>query len=574
MIRDPGLPPPKPSTAGHTVAKKARALENTYGDARLEACRICLAGECGGMGDKLFCNSCDRGLHRECAQLNRTATLGLMRCPECRMAAMKVTQPAGPMVAEMCGRRMITELTSRLETTAQGHLGIERLQVDFLNARLDPGASMAKPMDNEESFCAMLEWIVSSGRGNRLESFLISVPAYCRDTHRPDPTKSEAVKPTMRKVREINPTKSLPKTTGTSQLLGEAIGLIPELADTPFLATRETFTMGFEAVTGARCGEVFGSQMGHGVSANGVKILSWVGGGGHEIPPTVVAGEEFVETSTETSKTKVGRCFTVVGTTKGPASVELAGSLRDLWAACEWKIETRVEEGWKVEGPDSWVVQIPLMGVTVSPAEMGKLREWLGTGARATGVKRVTAVRKALGSELADKARVTEPVAEKMFMNVAEGARADPELARARDELRALGISTVLTQGPLIYKTRGKTKGAVPKDSVWYPQPMQVSSTYAFLHKATDAAYAKLKKMDPEFAMRLGGDREDPHFAHNSWRRLAASTAQAALTAQKCSKEDVELHMGWQLRKHAKEMRLHYAERGARACRARMTEMI
>ena len=147
-------------------------------------------------------------------------------------------------------------------------------------------------------------------------------------------------------------------------------------------------------------------------------------------------------------------------------------------------------------------------------------------------------------------------------------------MVRARDELRALGISTVLTQGPLVYKTRGKTKGAVTKDSMWYPQPMQVSSTYAFLHKATDAAYAKLKKMDPEFAMRLGGDREDPHFAHNSWRRLAASTAQAALTAQKCSKEDVELHMGWQLRKHAQEMRLHYAERGARACRARMTEMI
>ena len=187
------------------------SLERSQGPARGRG-----TVEGSGVGDKLFCDSCDRGLHRECAQLNRTATLGLMRCPECRMAAMKVTQPVGPMVAEMCGRRMITELTSRLETTAQGHLGIERLQVDFLNARLDPGASMAKPMDNEESFCAMLEWIVSSGRGNRLESFLISVPAYCWDTHRPDPTKSKAVKPTMRKVREINPTKSLPKTTGTS----------------------------------------------------------------------------------------------------------------------------------------------------------------------------------------------------------------------------------------------------------------------------------------------------------------------------------------------------------------------
>ena len=82
------------------------------------------------------------------------------------------------------------------------------------------------------------------------------------------------------------------------------------------------------------------------------------------------------------------------------------------------------------------------------------------------------------------------------------------------------------------------------------------------------------KSRDPEFEMRLGGDREKPHFAHNTWRRLAATAAQASLTAKRCDKEDVELQMGWQLRKHAREMRLHYAERGARACRARMTEMI
>jgi hypothetical protein len=112
------------------------------------------------------------------------------------------------------------------------------------------------------------------------------------------------------------------------------------------------------------------------------------------------------------------------------------------------------------------------------------------------------------------------------------------------------------------------------QDSVRYPQPLQVSSTYPFLHRTIDAAYERLRRKDPEFEMRLGGDREDPHFAHNTWRRLAASTAQAAYTAKRCSKEDVDLHMGWNLRKHAKEMRLHYADRGARACRARMTEMI
>ena len=56
--------------------------------------------------------------------------------------------------------------------------------------------------------------------------------------------------------------------------------------------------------------------------------------------------------------------------------------------------------------------------------------------------------------------------------------------------------------------------------------------------------------------MRLGGDREKPQFAHNTWRRLAATAAQASLTAKRCDKEDVKLQMGWQLRKHAKEMRL------------------
>ena len=182
-------------------------------------------------------------------------------------------------------------------------------------------------------------------------------------------------------------------------------------------------------------------------------------------------------------------------------------------------------------------------------------------------------MRKELASELADKARIKEPDPEKMFINVLGGRKGDSKLEVARSELSELGITTELTKGPLVMKTKGKTKGA-GQDSVWYPQPLQVSSTYAFLHRSIDAAYARLKSRDPEFEMRLGGEREKPHFAHNTWRRLAATAAQASLTAKRCEKEDVELQMGWQFRKHAKEMRLHYAERGARACRARMTEMI
>ena len=122
-------------------------------------------------------------------------------------------------------------------------------------------------------------------------------------------------------------------------------------------------------------------------------------------------------------------------------------------------------------------------------------------------------------------------------------------------------------------KTVGKTKGA-EADSVWIPMPLQTGSTYDFLHRVTDKAYASLKEKYPAMDLRLGGEREEPHFAHNSWRRMAASAAEAARQAKRCEKEDVKLHFGWNLRKHSKQMRLHYAERGARACRARMTELI
>ena len=128
-------PAPANSTAGHTIVKKARAFENAYSRDRLDACMLCLEGKCGHMLDKLFCDSCERGVHRECAQLSRTAALGKMRCTFCRMSELRVSMPAGPQVVDMCTKRMITELTSRLEATAQGHLSVERLQTDFLNSK-------------------------------------------------------------------------------------------------------------------------------------------------------------------------------------------------------------------------------------------------------------------------------------------------------------------------------------------------------------------------------------------------------------------------------------------------------
>eukprot|EP00964_Phaeocystis_antarctica_P022243 scaffold12338_cov21-Phaeocystis_antarctica.AAC.1 len=117
---------------------------------------------------------------------------------------------------------------------------------------------------------------------------------------------------------------------------------------------------------------------------------------------------------------------------------------------------------------------------------MEKIRAWLGTGPRASSVAQVTEVRKELASELGEKARIKEPEVEKMFLNVLGMKKGDPMMEVARGELKALGITTELTKGPLIFKTKGKSKGA-GGDSVWIPQALQATSTYPFLHRSIDA---------------------------------------------------------------------------------------
>ena len=55
-------------------------------------------------------------------------------------------------------------------------------------------------------------------------------------------------------------------------------------------------------------------------------------------------------------------------------------------------------------------------------------------------------MRKELASELADKARVKEPDADKMFINVLGGKKGDPSLEVARGELKELGTKSKLSR--------------------------------------------------------------------------------------------------------------------------------
>jgi hypothetical protein len=126
-------------------------------------------------------------------------------------------------------------------------------------------------------------------------------------------------------------------------------------------------------------------------------------------------------------------------------------------------------------------------------------------------------------------------------------------------------------------KSAGKTPkgaGGVGGNSLWLPMPLLTASTYNFLHRTIDVAYDRLVERGDGMGMTLGGKREKPHFAHNTWRRMAAAEAEAAYARGECTAEEIDLHFGWGLKKHLRKMRLHYADRGARAVRAKITKGI
>ena len=233
-------------------------------------------------------------------------------------------------------------------------------------------------------------------------------------------------------------------------------------------------------------------------------------------------------------------------------------------------VESSVD-GWQVEGPDFWVVQIPLLGVIPDSGKMNKIRRWFNESRNG----QVKAHAQALSIELSRLARIKDPAQKKMFLNVAGGPHDGPGIARAMKELEELGVSRVLTPGPLMMKTVGKEKKVTGlSDSRLIPMPLLSGSTYQFLHRATDAAYASMIASNPEYRINPGSGREEPHFAHNTWRRMAAVAAQASLARKECTTEDIDLQFGWKLKELSRTMRLHYSNRGARASRARITEWI
>ena len=573
------------SEAGYTIPTKKLALDNAYGEERLDAILQCLRSECGGCegSHTLQCSrACGACLHIDCAGVGKAAALGQVVCVECRLIDMKASLPASRAVERMAAKQLVLELLSRKESTARSNLDVERMQQHFLNEALADGGTMAKPVDNAASMAAFLFWIIESGRGSQLEGFVVKLGSYLVDTGRDSVEekrflmKEPAVARALKRVKELNPSEPLPMTSGTVSLAKEILATIPEEAATKFIATRESSMFGLECVGGARIGEIAGAQVGHGVFANHLAVLKWTSsyvddaGTRHEWlrPQGVAEGERFVEHDNETSKTGVSRVMCLPGQTTGPAAVPLADLIERYWEAAGIAVDTVQEGGWSVRRPDFWVVQLHLLGIAKNAKKLQIIRRWFAD----SQVPQVRDMKAELGRELTRLTSSKDPSDAKMFLNVVSGRKECAAIAIAMAELEALGVRAVVAPGPLIMKTVGSQTVNGKKVSKVLPMPLLVKSTYDFIGKVTKRAFDKLESAGGDPDLVLGKGRKRPRFAHHSWRRLADTTAEECLAAGKCTAEDIDLHFGWRLKEYKKLMRLHYSDRGKRTARAKVVK--
>ena len=166
-----------------------------------------------------------------------------------------------------------------------------------------------------------------------------------------------------------------------------------------------------------------------------------------------------------------------------------------------------------------------------------------------------------------------------MFLNIFGGAEDDPRLDALVAELGAAGFKGRKVLGPLYRKAaRQKEENAYlgVKDVVLMHMPILPASTYSVQKLAIDKALVQIKADGGDADLILGRGQKTARFAHHSWRRLADTAAAAALARGEVTKDDVDLHFGWRLAEHTKDMQKRYTDpvRTARCRRAKMLKHI
>jgi hypothetical protein len=279
----------------------------------------------------------------------------------------------------------------------------------------------------------------------------------------------------------------------------------------------------------------------------------------------LTTGAESVEGLLEHSKTKHKRWVNAVSVSEGATQVHLGDALRAYWAECGFTISTRLEGGYRVEGPDYFVLRVSLIGLTGTEGQQRfALLGRLLTRSADPEVRRWASFSQLRG----EQRRSATGSMDKRYINVTGGARGCRSISTASLELERAGFGEFcsITPGPLMRATHGRLGAS--------HMPLSTQSTYDSLNLMMAEAFIRASPAgDPDPELDLQG-LEQPLWGHHSFRRMADTIARQTRDVTGASEQDIDLLFGWMEAFYSSKMQMHYETKLIREARAAITRMI
>lgn len=453
---------------------------------------------------------------------------------------------------------MMMDLTTGAASTAYGYGEYSRLESEFVAGfgqvagRGGSVGGLLMPRHSASAFKDLLTWLVmSSSRGLSLDAFVRTAGAFFTITSLTDWTKQAAVKAHIKELKVAHGLESQPATHGTRRMLTHLLTtILPQWKTSEVIRARSALFLVLEAVGGLRVGETMGAGDHHGLQAGNLCIL-------RDTRDSSVS----VEGRLEHTKTKHVRWVNMVGETH-VSGVQVAGILAGYWKASGIETVTRIEGTFEETRPDYWVVRVSLLGMTEA------ILDKLGRTLERSSVRSVRELASNSMQRAKQRFNLKHDAEEKAYVNVAGGRWNSPDSRKVLKELGEAGLArwSRMAMGPLIRATSG---------SRMTHMPLSPDSTYVLLKQGMDVAFKMANSTesgpDPELDL-LGASK--PSWSHHSWRRFADKVARETRKETGASDTDIDLFFGWMEAYYRKLMALHYAGRGDRVKRARVTMMV
>ena len=420
------------------------------------------------------------------------------------------------------------------------------------------------PHTSAEGTYHFVLWLATDGkRARSMGTTLRQLSAFCTKLDIPNYTRSKRIKSLVRDLGAKGGAVTSPDTQVTSLMIGEMYGpggtieatcqKVPQTAE--LCTARETCLNDLELVGGMRVAEVCGGGDGHGLLANMVCIQRVRSGPGSEYGTTI-------EARIEDSKTGFPRWTVFTGETR-KTHIQTVQHMLNWWRLSGLETVESSVGGFEEERPDYWVARVSLLGMNQETFDrfVHDVKWASGTCSSIMEGRRATL-------KYAMQRRKSRTLGEEMrYVNVAGGTRKGLPLAEAVAWLsnHGLGAYTDVVMGPLFRATLGHALTHMPYSP---------ASTHVHLVPAMRAAFERVKSSgvaDPEYDVTTD---PEPKFANHSNRRHADRVAMRGQADSGITDEDINFFFGWELKKMAERMTLHYRglDRVLRLRLSRVTE--